>query len=169
MGLKIMTHWTILLAVETAETAAKEGGLFDFDATLPLMALQFLLLVVVLNAVFYKPLTKAIDDRDEYIRKNQLEARERITKAEKLTKQYEQELGETRRKAQGTIAAAQADAQKIAAQKMASAQAEAQTQREQAQQEIDQQKAEAFASLEQQVDALSRQILDKLLGSLIKS
>jgi F-type H+-transporting ATPase subunit b len=165
-----MTHWTILLAVETAEAATKEGGLFDFDATLPMMALQFLILVAVLNAVFYKPLTKAIDERDEYIRKNLLEARERIAKAENLTKQYEQELAETRRKSQATIATAQADAQKIAAQKMAQAQSEAQTQREQAQQEIDQQKAEAFASLEQQVDGLSRQILEKLLGSeLIKS
>ena len=167
MGLEIMTHWTILLAVETAETAAKEGGLFDFDATLPLMALQFLILVAVLNAVFYKPLTKAIDERDDYIRKNLLEARERIAKAEKLAKQYETELGETRRKSQATIAAAQADAKKIAAQKMAQAQAEAQEQRVQAGKEIDQQKAEAFASLEQQVDALSRQILEKLLGTAL--
>lgn len=167
MGLEIMTHWTILLAVETAETAAKEGGLFDFDATLPLMALQFLILVAVLNAVFYKPLTKAIDERDDYIRKNLLEARERIAKAEKLAKQYETELGETRRKSQATIAAAQADAKKIAAEKMAQAQAEAQEQRVQAGKEIDQQKAEAFASLEQQVDALSRQILEKLLGTAL--
>jgi len=159
----MMTHWTILLAVEAAETAAKEGGLFDFDATLPLMALQFLLLVVVLNAVFYKPLGKAIDDRDEFIRKNLLEAQERLAKTKNLTKQYEQELGETRRKSQATIAAAQADAQKIAAQKMAQAQAEAQAQREQA--EIEKQKAEAFSSLEQQVDSLSRQILEKLLGA----
>jgi F-type H+-transporting ATPase subunit b len=161
----MMTHWTILLAVEAAKTAAKEGGLFDFDATLPLMALQFLLLVVVLNAVFYKPLGKAIDDRDEFIRKNLLEAQERLAKTKNLTKQYEQELGETRRKSQATIAAAQADAQKIAAQKMAQAQAEAQTQREQAQTEIEKQKAEAFSSLEQQVDSLSRQILEKLLGA----
>jgi F-type H+-transporting ATPase subunit b len=169
MGLEIMTHWTILLAVETAETAAKEGGLFDFDATLPFMALQFLILVVVLNAVFYKPLTKAIDDREEYIRKNLLEARERLAKAENLKKQYEQELGETRRKSQATIEAAQADAKKIAAEKMAQALQEAQGEREQAQQEIEKQKAEAFASLEQQVDSLSRQILEKLLGpALVK-
>ncbi|WP_041780086.1 F0F1 ATP synthase subunit B' [Allocoleopsis franciscana] len=159
-----MTHWTILLAVEAATSTAKEGGLFDFDATLPLMALQFILLVVVLNAVFYKPLSKAIDDRDDYIRKNSLEARERLTKAEKLAQQYEQELAETRRKSQATIAAAQADAQKIAAEKMAQAQGEAQVQREQAAQEIEQQKAEALSSLEQQVDALSRQIIEKLLG-----
>lgn len=167
MGLEIMTHWTILLAVETAETAAKEGGLFDFDATLPLMALQFLILVVVLNAVFYKPLTKAIDDREEYIRKNLLEARERLAKSENLRKQYEQELGETRRKSQATIEAAQADAKKIAAEKMAQALQEAQGQREQANQEIEKQKAEAFASLEQQIDSLSRQILEKLLGSAL--
>src|SRR5919202_449348 len=159
-----MTHWTILLAVETAEAAAKEGGLFDFDATLPLMAVQFLLLVVVLNAVFYKPLGKAIDERAEYIRTILLQAKERLEKSQKLSKQYEQELAETRRKAQATIAAAQADAKKIATDKMTQAQQEAQAQREQAQQEIEQQKAEALASLEQQVDALSRQILEKLLG-----
>src|SRR4028118_167234 len=162
-----MTHWTILLAVEAAETAGKAGGLFDFDATLPLMALQFIVLVVVLNALFYKPLSKAIDDRDEFIRKNLLEARERLAKTENLTKQYDQELGETRRKSQATIAAARADAQKIAQEKMQAAQVEAQAQREQAQQEIEQQKAEAFASLEQQVDSLSRQILEKLLGEAL--
>jgi F-type H+-transporting ATPase subunit b len=164
MGLEIMTHWTILLAVETAQTAAKEGGLFDFDATLPLMAVQFLLLVVVLNAVFYKPLTKAIDDRAEYIRTNILQARERLDKAQKLAKQYEQELGETRRKSKTTIAAAQADAQKIAASKVAQAQQEAQVQREQAAQEIEAQKQEVMQTLEQEVDGLSRQILEKLLG-----
>jgi F-type H+-transporting ATPase subunit b len=159
-----MTHWTILLAVEAAETAAKEGGLFDFDATLPLMAVQFLILVVLLNAVFYKPLGKAIDERSEYIRTNLLQARERLAKADNLAKQYEQELGETRRKAQATIAAAQADAQKIAASKIAEAQAEAQAKREQAAQEIEVQKQEVMQTLEQQVDALSRQILEKLLG-----
>ena len=148
-----MTHWIILLAVETA---GKEGGLFDFDATLPLMAIQFLTLALVLNAILYKPLTKAIDDRDDYIRTNQLDARERLSKAEQLSKQYEQDLGAARRKSQTIIADAQAEAQK-----------EAQAQREQAAQEIEQQKQQAMESLEQQVDALSRQILEKLLGSAL--
>lgn len=156
-----MTHW-IILAVETVE---KEGGLFDFDATLPVMAVQFLLLALLLNATFYKPIGKAIDERDDYIRKNQLEAQERLSKAEQLAKQYEQELAAARRQSQTIVAEAQAQAQKTAAEKIAAAQKESLAQRERAVQEIDQQKQEAFGSLEQQVDALSRQILEKLLGS----
>ncbi|MEG3834446.1 MULTISPECIES: F0F1 ATP synthase subunit B' [unclassified Microcoleus] len=156
-----MMHWTVLLAVEEA---AKEGGLFDIDATLPLMAVQFLILVAVLNVIFYKPLSKSIDDRADYIRNTQVSAKERLAKAQQLAQQYEQKLGETRKQSQSVIAAAQADAQKIGAAKVAEAQQEAQVAREKAGQEIEQQKQEAMRSLEQQVDALSGQILEKLLG-----
>lgn len=138
--------------------------MFDFDATLPLMAVQFLLLAAMLNVVFYKPLTKALDERDEYIRNNELGAKERLAKAEKVAREYEQQLGDTRRQAQLLIANAQSEAQKIAAQKIGEAQQEAVAKREQAAKEIEQQKQEALQSLEQQVDALSRQILEKILG-----
>ncbi len=161
-----MTYSIILLAVEEV---AKEGGLFDLDATLPFMAIQFLLLALILNATLYKPLGKAIDERNEYVRTTQLQAQERLSKAETLAKQYEQEIAQARRQAQTIIADAQAAAQKVAAEKVADAQREAQAQREQASAEIEQQKQEAFASLEQEVDSLSRQILDKLLGAELVS
>lgn len=141
--------------------------MFDFDATLPLMAVQFLLLMVVLNAIFYKPLTKAIEERGDYIRRNQVEAQERLSKAETLAKQYEQDLAETRRQSQALITAAQADAQQIVAGKIAEAQEEARHQKEHTQKELDQQKQEAMRSLEQEVDSLSRQILDKILGAQV--
>ena len=48
--------------------------MFDFDATLPIMALQFLLLTYILNLVFYKPSTKALDERDAYVRENEVDA-----------------------------------------------------------------------------------------------
>jgi F-type H+-transporting ATPase subunit b len=140
--------------------------MFDFDATLPLMAVQFLLLTALLNAVFFKPLTKAIEDRSEYIRGNETEARERLAKAENLAQQYQKELAETRKQYQATIAAAQADSQKLAAQKISDAQQEAQAQREQAARELDQQKQEAMQALEQQVEGLSHQILEKLLAGV---
>lgn len=137
--------------------------MFDFDATLPLMALQFLLLAALLNVIFYKPITKVLDDRTNYIRTNKTDARDRLAKTEQLAAQYKQQLKEARKQAQSVITTAQGEAQIIANQKVAEAQKEAQSQREQAQQEIDKQKIEAMRSLEQQVEALSRQIMDKLL------
>ncbi|MBK1989826.1 F0F1 ATP synthase subunit B' [Sphaerospermopsis aphanizomenoides BCCUSP55] len=143
--------------------------MFDFDATLPLMALQFLLLAALLNVIFYKPLTKVLDDRDNYIRTNNLDARERLAKAERLSKEYEQQLASARKQSQVTLEAAQTEAKNITAQKIAEAQQEAQAQREQAAREIEQQKQAAMSTLEGQVDALSRQILEKLLGpALVK-
>ncbi|HCQ21194.1 MAG: F0F1 ATP synthase subunit B' [Aphanizomenon sp.] len=141
--------------------------MFDFDATLPLMALQFLLLAALLNAIFYKPMTKVLDDRANYVRTNNLDARDRLAKAESLTKEYEQQLASARRQSQVTIETAQNEAKKITAQKIAQAQQEAQVQREQAAKEIEQQKQAAMATLETQVDALSNQILEKLLGSAL--
>ncbi len=44
-----MINLTILLAVEEV---AEKGGLFDINATLPLMAIQFLLLAFVLDKIF---------------------------------------------------------------------------------------------------------------------
>lgn len=160
------TVW--LMAMEASEAVVEEGGgLFDLDATLPLMAVQFVILTVVLNAVFYKPLGKAIDERDDYIRSNRVDAKERLAKAERLAQQYEQELAETRRKAQAVIAEAQQAAQATAAQSMAEAQQEVQSKREQVQRELDAQKQSALDELQQQVSELSDRILDKLLSSVV--
>ena len=114
--------------------------MFDFDATLPLMALQFLLLAAVLNVIFYKPLTKVLDERTNFIRTSKTDAREILAKTEQLAAQYKQQVNEARKQAQLVITTAQNEAQTIANQKVAEAQKEAQSQREQAQQEIDAQK-----------------------------
>lgn len=138
--------------------------MFDFDATLPFMALQFIVLAFVLNAIFYKPLNKVLDERADYIRNNQADAKERLAKAKELTQEYEKQIADARRQSQEVIAAAQMDAKRMAAEKIAEAQREAQRQKEAAAQEIEQQRLSALSSLEQQVDGLSRQILEKLLG-----
>jgi F-type H+-transporting ATPase subunit b len=138
--------------------------MFDFDATLPFMALQFLVLAAILNAVFFKPLSKVLDDRDEFLRRNDREAKEKLVKAKELNQQLEQQLAVARRKSQEIIATAQADAKKIADEKIAEALREAQARKEEEAREIEKQKEEAMRSLEQQVDTLSRQILEKILG-----
>jgi F-type H+-transporting ATPase subunit b len=75
------------------------GGLFDFNATLPLVAIQFLLLMVILNAIFYTPLSAAITERNDFILNNLAKASEVLAKANELTAQYEQELASIRKEA----------------------------------------------------------------------
>jgi len=150
--------------VPTLLAAEAEGGLFDLDATLPLMAAQFLILALILNAVLYKPLGQAIDQRADYIRGKQLDAQERLDKVKALTAEYERALADARRQSQSIVADAQAEAQKLAAQAVAEAQRQAQAEREAAQQEIYNQRQSAMAALDGQVAALSRQIATKLLG-----
>jgi F-type H+-transporting ATPase subunit b len=76
------------------------GGLFDINATLPLVAIQFLLLIIVLNIILYNPLLTIIEERKEYILTNLGKASEILAEANKLTTQYEEELASVRREAQ---------------------------------------------------------------------
>lgn len=76
------------------------GGLFDINATLPLVAIQFLLLVFVLNITLYNPLLTIIEERKEYILTNLSKASEILIEANALTTQYEEELTGVRKEAQ---------------------------------------------------------------------
>ncbi len=83
------------------------GGLFDINLTLPLIAIQFILLTVLLNIVLYSPLLNIIEERKEYILTNLGKASELLSEANKLTKQYEQELADVRKEAQLEIISSQ--------------------------------------------------------------
>lgn len=139
--------------------------MFDFDATLPLMAIQFVLLTLVMNALFFKPMSKIIGEREDFIRSSKTGGRDRIEKANQLAQQYEQDLAETRREAQAIIAAAQDEAKKISASQVAEAQQQVQAELMQVQQELEAQKQTAMSQLSGDATALSQQILEKLLGS----
>ena len=76
------------------------GGLFDINATLPLIGIQFLILMVILNILLYTPLLSIIDERNEYILNNLTKASQTLIKANDLTAQYEQELNNIRKEAQ---------------------------------------------------------------------
>merc|ERR1712232_663449 len=68
--------------------------------TLPLVVIQFVLLMVILNIILYNPLLTIIEERKEYILTNLGKASEILAEANKLTAQYEQELTSVRKEAQ---------------------------------------------------------------------
>jgi len=146
--------------------AEGEGGLFDFNATLPLMALQFILLTVALTFIFYKPVAKVLEDRETFISTNLAQASEKLVKADELFTQYEEQLKEARSGAQSVIAESEKEAKEIVAQEISQARKDATNLIEQTNKEIEAQKTLALQQLEMQVDALSDLIKEKLLGKV---
>jgi len=163
-----MTNSLFSLALQSVSTES-EGGLFDFNATLPLMAIQILLLMVALNLLFYKPIGQVLDERDESIRKQLTEASELLMKAESITKQYELDLAQERREAQTIITSAQKGAQEIVAMEIKQAQKDTEQLVTEATNQLNSQKEKALKALEEQVNTLSEQIKNKLISKQLIS
>ena len=140
------------------------GGLFDFNATLPLMAIQFVLLTVVLTFLFYKPVSKVLDERESYINGNLTQASEKLTKADELYKQYDEQLKTARANAQSIIAQSEKEAKDVVATDISQARTDASKLIELTNKELEAQKSIALQQLELQVDELSQLIKEKLLG-----
>lgn len=68
---------------------AKEGGLFDFDLTLPLIIAEFCLLYLFLQQFLFKPILSTIETRREFINEISLEISTITSQTEQLTVMYE--------------------------------------------------------------------------------
>ena len=142
----------------------KPGGLFDFDGTLPLVAIQFLALMFLLNFILYTPLLNVINDRNQYISKNLANASSILSQSNQLIKQYESELAKARKEAQLEISTLQKLHKSIL-----------ETEAKSSQKVIDEflvkitksfkvKKDKVLVSLESEIDSLSSQIISKILA-----
>lgn len=62
----------------------KTGGLFDIDGTLPVLLVQFFLLVQVLSVVLFNPIQKILKQREQEIENNLKNARITLEEVDKL-------------------------------------------------------------------------------------
>lgn len=76
------------------------GGLFDFNATLPIVIILFVFLMITLTSILYNPLLTIIDERNDYILTYLGDAAKLLAEANALTAQYEEELATIRKEAQ---------------------------------------------------------------------
>ena len=143
---------------------ASEGGLFDFDATLPLMAVQVVVLTFVLNALFFKPVGKVVEEREGYVTTSRAEAKEKLSQVEKLEADLKNQLKEARQAAQKVITEAEADSDNLYKEALALATAEANASRESARREIDAQRDSALNQLKAEADQFGELIVSRLLG-----
>ena len=147
-----------------AEAAVPEGGLFDLDATLPLMALQVVLLTFLLNSLFFRPVGKVVEEREGYISTSRADAKQKLAQVQRLESDLTEQLREARQAAQSAIVEAEQEVDKLYREAIAAAEAEANRTREQARREIESQREAAQSQLMSKVDQLSAQIIQRLLA-----
>jgi F-type H+-transporting ATPase subunit b len=148
-----------------AEAGVPEGGLFDLDATLPLMAVQVVLLTFLLNSLFFRPVGKVVEDREGYITTSRADAKQKLAQVERLEADLTEQLRGARQAAQAAIVEAEQEVDRLYREALAQAEAEANRTREQARREIEAQRESAQSQLMAQVDQLSVQIVQRLLAA----
>ncbi|MFM7676810.1 MAG: F0F1 ATP synthase subunit B' [Synechococcus sp.] len=155
-----MTSWLLL-----AEAGAPEGGLFDLDATLPLMAVQVVVLTFILNALFFRPVGRVVEEREGYISTSRAEAKQKLAQAERLEAELKEQLKEARLHAQKLILDAEQESDRLYREALAAATADANASREHARREIDAQRASALTQLQGDADKLGDLIVERLLAA----
>lgn len=143
--------------------AEEKGKIFDFNLTLPIIAVEFLLLMVALDNIWFKPVSKVMDDRDALIRNKLMSVRDNSSELEALEKEAQSII----RAARVEITQQQNEHKKKLAEKL---DAELQENRAKVEAELaaaladlEKQKEETLAGLESQVQALSEEIIKKVL------
>jgi F-type H+-transporting ATPase subunit b len=152
-----MTSWLLF--------GATEGGLFDLDATLPLMAVQVVLLTFILNALFFSPVGRVVEEREGFVTTSRAEAKQKLAQAERLEADLKAQLKDARLAAQKLIQEAEQDSDKLYREALAAATADANASREQARREIDAQRESAMSQLKGDADKLGALIVDRLLAA----
>ena len=142
---------------------ATEGGLFDINATLPLMAIQIVILTYLLNSLFFKPVGKVVEKREAFVRENISEAKKKLAEVEKLEEDLQNQLLKARSEAVQIVNEAEKDSDKLYQEAIELANSEANASKENARLEIESQTSSAREQLSKQAEDLSELIVNRLI------
>ena len=150
------------IVISNQDTIIGPGGLFDIDATLPLVIIQFILLSIILNVMLYSPLSVIITERKEYILTKLSQASKILAEANELRTEYQQKLNTAKKEAQLEITESQKIHTEIFASELTNSQNYIDNILESINQDLQIKKKMALSNLDNVVESLSINIENKL-------
>ncbi|KAL2346705.1 hypothetical protein Fmac_000705 [Flemingia macrophylla] len=163
--LSLMGMAPLVLARPSLAAEIEKAALFDFNLTLPIIMVEFLLLMVALDKVWFTPLGKFMDERDAAIR----EKLSSVKDTSEEVKQLEEKANAVMAAARAEIAAAlntmKKETQAEVEQKIAEGRKKVEAELQEALASLENQKEETIKSLDSQIAALSQEIVKKVLPS----
>ena len=142
---------------------ATEGGLFDINATLPLMAIQVVALTYILNSLFFKPVGNVVEKREKFVSNNIIEAKNKLSEVKKLEADLLTQLQSARTEAQRIVSEAEDESDKLYKEALELANNDAKASKEKARLEIESQTSAARDQLSKEADDLSELIVNRLI------
>jgi F-type H+-transporting ATPase subunit b len=143
--------------------AGEPGKIFDFNLTLPIIASEFLLLMVILDKTVFGPVGKALDDRDALIRSQLAAVGDNSTEVANLIAEKEQVISSARAEVAKEVASTKAKIDADIAEAQAKAKADVDKQIAAALAKLEAAKAESAAQVETKAKELSDQIIKKVV------
>lgn len=138
--------------------------MINLNFTLFIQLINFLALLLILNAILYKPVIAKIREREARIRKDQEQALELEQKVLAQENQHQQELANARQTAAQEKGGLMAEAKKTEADILAKSRAEAAKIVDEMKGAIQADAAEARQALRAQMTPLAESIAEKILG-----
>ena len=155
-------------ALLASPSLAEAGKIFDFNLTLPLMAGQFLLLMVFLEKTWFTPVGKVLDERDGLLRSQMATAKGGAAGLEELQAAAEEALAAARAEAAKLVADARAAASEEQAATLKAAKDKVDRELAAALATLTAEKEGALKNLDAQVESLSADILGRVLPAGVK-
>jgi len=139
--------------------------LIDINPTLLAQIINFLILVILLKAVAYKPIVKMLKEREDKIAQNIKAAEDDEIKAKAVLKEYQERLAGARIQAQEIVDKAEKRAQEEYDARVLETKKEIEQMRKHAELEICRERERAVAQLKDEVVALSVAAAGKIIGA----
>ena len=78
--------------------------MIEFNATLIVAILSFVVFMFIMNAIFYRPILNIIRKREDYIDTNYKDAKDITKKAQEITDEYNEKLSNAKDEARHNVA-----------------------------------------------------------------
>lgn len=143
------------------------GGSFNLLAVNPGLVIwtvvTFVIVLTILWLFAWKPIIKALDERNDRVKDDLEKSRQLREEAERLFKEYEDKLEAAKVEAHEIVEESRRDADAVRTRMLEEAQTESNRMKERAETDIEQAKKKALSEIESSVVDITVQVLSKVL------
>ena len=139
--------------------------MFEFNATLIVAMISFVVFMFIMNAIFYRPILDIIRKRDNMVNENYEDAKTLTNEAKQISDEYHLKLNDAKEQNRNNMSVEIENAQKLSFEKLQHAKDQAKFQIQQDKDLLESEKSKLYQEIDSNLlEELSSQIVKKVVG-----